>query len=71
MADSHHPLTQTDLNFWRFIPYLGFGILAFSLTSATGLPVVLKSYFIILEIPFGLLGIYFLLAKSRKVKFNK
>ncbi|KOR34659.1 MULTISPECIES: hypothetical protein [Planktothricoides] len=69
MADSHHPLTQAYLNFWRFIPYAGFGILAFSLTSATGLSVLLKSYFIILEIPVGLLGIYFLLAKSSK--FNK
>jgi hypothetical protein len=68
MTNSHHQITQTSLNFWRFIPYAAFGILAFCFTSATGLPILLKSYLMILEIPLGLLAFYILLPKLIKNK---
>ena len=57
MANSHNSLVQNHLNRWRLLPYAVFGIVAFSLTSASSLHILLKSYLIILEIPLGLLGI--------------
>jgi hypothetical protein len=69
MDKSHNSLPQTNLTWWRFLPYALFGIVAFSLTSATSLPSWLKSYLMLVEIPLGMLAIYFTLPKL--VKFNK
>lgn len=69
MDKSHNSLTQTHLNWWRFLPYALFGILAFSLTSASPLPIWLKSYLITLEIPVGLVVLY--LGIPKLVRLNK
>lgn len=66
MANSPHQVTQTWVSFWRLIPYAGFGILAFCFTSATELPIWLKTYLMSLEIPLGLLALYILLPKLSK-----
>jgi len=58
MDKFHNSLTQTHLNWWRFLPYAVFGILAFSLTSAIPLHSLFKSYLMFLEIPVGLMVLY-------------
>lgn len=71
MDKYHNSLTQPHLNWWRFLPYALFGILAFSLTSSSSMPIWLKSYLMILEIPVGLVFIYFCVPKLAKLNQNK
>lgn len=66
MDKSHNSLTPAHLNWWRFLPYAVFGIVAFSLTSASPLHIMFKSYLMFLEIPLGLMVIYFGIPKLLK-----
>lgn len=66
---SQNSLSQTNPNWWHFLPYALFGILAFSVTSASSLHILLKTYLMILEIPAGLVLIY--LGIPKLVRHNR
>lgn len=71
MDKSHNSLPKAHVNGWRFLPYALFGIFAFSLTSASSLPSLLKTYLMILEIPIGLIVLYLGLPKLVKLNQNQ
>ncbi len=62
-----HKLERTP-SWMRFAPYAAFGILLFSLNSATELNYFWRGYFVILEAQAGIVLLYFAMSKFRKHK---
>jgi hypothetical protein len=58
---------EVKLNWMRFLPYALFGLCAFSLTSVAELNYFFRGYLVLLEIQTGILIVYLLMPKIKKI----